>query len=238
MSDGDGEGSSVEDDELDVLEEMIHDQLSEITLKIKWYQNENDGYDGVFANVDSFLELSKGNNIVQVVDLDPNWYNPLIRRSDVDWEEKLGRALGNLQSLKVLTIQNSYYTDDNDEEPPYWDSAAWEPVARVLRHVWQKITLNVLIWDRTRGSKEAEAFARAIRGHPTIQRFQFGKSNLKSTAMRSARPRERVAFQLLEAQAGSENRREDWGFIRSRVAETRTGHGRYSTLTSLQQQQQ
>jgi hypothetical protein len=173
MSDGDG--SSVEDDELDV-EAMIRDQLSERTLKIEWYQNENGDYDGVFANVDSFIELSKGNNIVHVVYLDPNWDHPLIRRSDADWEEKLGRALGNLQSLKELRIENSDYRDDNDEDPPEWISIAWESVARVLRHVWQKITLNVRMWDRMRGSEEAEAFARAIRGHPTIQRFATDNS--------------------------------------------------------------
>jgi hypothetical protein len=173
MSDGDG--SSVEDDELDV-EAMIRDQLSERTLKIEWYQNENGDYDGVFANVDSFIELSKGNNIVHVVYLDPNWDHPLIRRSDADWEEKLGRALGNLQSLKELRIENSDYRGDNDEDPPEWLSIAWESAARVLRHVWQKITLRVRLWDRTRGSEEAEAFARAIRGHPSIQRFETDNS--------------------------------------------------------------
>jgi hypothetical protein len=34
--------------------------------------------------------------------------NP-IRRTDAEWEEKLARALGNLQALKELRIE---YTDD------------------------------------------------------------------------------------------------------------------------------
>jgi hypothetical protein len=63
--------------------------------------------------------------------------------------------------LKIAYIDERI--EDLEEEPP-----GWETVARVLQHVRQKITLSVDI-SPTRGSEEA--FARAIRGHPTIQRF-------------------------------------------------------------------
>jgi hypothetical protein len=139
---------------------LMRQALTERTLKVQW----DHGNDGIFSDVDAFLELSKGNNIVEEVQVNPYWYENSIRLSDAEWEEKLGRALGNLQSLKVLRIE---YGDDSvyeEEEPP-----DWETVARVLRHVRQKITLSVP-YLRTRGSEKA--FARAIRGHPTIQRLE------------------------------------------------------------------
>jgi hypothetical protein len=153
--------SSAEED----AEALMRMRLRLPILEIEW----DDDYEGVFANVDSFVEFSKGNNIVQKVYLDPYWYQNRIRRSDANWEEKLGRALGNLQSLDELRIQ---YVDgrveNHGEEPRDWGT-----VARVLLHVRQKITLSVKIWP-IGGSEEAEAFARAIRGHPTIQKFETG----------------------------------------------------------------
>jgi hypothetical protein len=116
------------------------------------------------------LSLVKEITKFKLVYLDPYWYLNHIRRSDANWEEKLGRALGNLQSLTTsLTIAYGNGRDqDPEEEPP-----DWETVGRVLRHVWQKITLDVRIWP-AQGSEEA--FARAIRGHPTIQRFVTERS--------------------------------------------------------------
>jgi hypothetical protein len=121
---------------------------------------------GFFYHFDGFLELSKGNNIVQEVILDPFWYES----HDADWEEKLGRVLGNLQSLKELTIENTNkYRRRNCEEPP-----VWETVGRVLRHVCQKIALDVRCLP-TRGSEEA--FASAIRSHPSIKKFDTLESS-------------------------------------------------------------
>jgi hypothetical protein len=155
--------SSFEEDSAEDVEVRMRKKLSKTTLKIQW-----DEYgDGTFADVDSFLELSKGNSIVEEVQLNPYWYQNSIRR-DAEWEEKLGMALGNLHALKGLTIQGSYYGDEDEQEPP-----DWEYVARVLRHIRQKITLS-LPYLPTRGSEEA--FARAIRGHPTIQRFVTERS--------------------------------------------------------------
>jgi hypothetical protein len=162
--------SLVEDDELRV-DVAIRQALSKTTLKIEWDRACN----GNFASVDSFAKLSKGNNIVQEVQLDPYWYQNRIRRSDPEWEEKLGRALGNLQSLKELRIEP---IEENwgvfGVDPP-----DWKTVARVLQHVRQKITLSVrftYMGEHGEGFESEEGFARAIRGHPTIQRFETDAS--------------------------------------------------------------
>jgi hypothetical protein len=55
--------SSVEED----VEALMRQALSKSVLEIQW---DEDCY-GLFAHVDAFLELSKGNNIVEEVQLDP-----------------------------------------------------------------------------------------------------------------------------------------------------------------------
>jgi hypothetical protein len=81
---------------------MLRRALSKTTIYIGYDGNS----DGILANVDSFLEVSQGNNIVEEVHLDPYWYDNQnrMRHSGAEWEEKLGRAIGNLQSLKVIRI--------------------------------------------------------------------------------------------------------------------------------------
>jgi hypothetical protein len=146
----DSDDSSVEDYEQDDVEVLMRQALSKSVLQIEW----DEDYGGIFADVDAFLELSKGNSIVQVVCLNPYWYQNRIRRSDANWEEKLGRALGNLQSLTVLSV---ICTDERDEdlegeyeqEPP-----DWEYVARVLRHIRQKITLCVCVSRQHAGPRK------------------------------------------------------------------------------------
>jgi hypothetical protein len=101
--------------EVDVEALLMRQALIKTTMEMEW----DEDCDGIFADVDAFLELSKGNKIVEVVILDPYWYQNDIRRSDANWEEKLGRALGNLQSLKELRIESSVY---EEEEPPDWET--------------------------------------------------------------------------------------------------------------------
>jgi hypothetical protein len=158
--------SSLTEDREPYFDKCMRQELNETTLEIEFCPSWRNRQAFLFSNVDSFIELSTGNTIVEEVRLNPYWQTDPIRNADVDWEEKLGRALGNLQSLKVLKIDDSAdYTPSIFQELPDWES-----VARVLRQVWQKITLSVDIQPRS-GSEE-EAFARAIRGHPTIQRFE------------------------------------------------------------------
>jgi hypothetical protein len=141
--------------------ERIRQSLRKNSLKIYWGVDN----DGIFANIDSFLELSEGNNIVQTVYLDQHWdyYSErgLVQTME-DWE-KVGKGIRNLQALKELRIVDDG-SDSNEEEPP-----DFETLSLVLRHVRQKITLSV---EMLAARRSAEGFARAIRGHPTIQRFE------------------------------------------------------------------
>jgi hypothetical protein len=91
-----------------------------------------------------------------------------------DWV-KLGKGIGNLQALKELRIVSIPVSDD--EDPSVCDKGVFpgfDYFARVLRHVRQKITLSVKIVGTTLLS--AEGFVRAIRGHPTIRRFEADTS--------------------------------------------------------------
>jgi hypothetical protein len=156
--------SSFEEQDVEVL---MREKLSKTTLVIQW-----DERGGILSDVDSFIELSKGNNMVEEVQLYPYLYDNQnrIRPSDAVWEEKLGMALGNLQSLNKLSLRSNLEWDDYGTEEGL-ETPDWETLARVLRHIRQKITLRQYLWP-TRGSEEA--FARAIRGHPTIQRLETG----------------------------------------------------------------
>lgn len=110
-------------------------------------------------------EKSQGNTEVEEASLDPYWYENPMRRLDENWEEKLGQALGNLQSLEVLRIT---YNDD-DFDAYEMDPPDRENFSRVVQQIWQRITLHVSM-EPTLGSELA--FARAIQGHPAIQRFE------------------------------------------------------------------
>jgi hypothetical protein len=148
--------------------DQIRRDLRERIVRADWGMYD---YYGEFDMVESFLELSQGNNVVEEVYLDPyNWYNNSGRHRFLDrkWEEKLGQAIGNLQSLKVLCIAYGDDVCESERQPPDWDT-----VACVLRHIWQKITLRVTI-EPTRFT-EVE-FARAFQGHPSIQRFETSDS--------------------------------------------------------------
>jgi hypothetical protein len=137
----------------------IRTALLEPALRIHW----DIGYNGIFAHVDSFMDISQGNTAVRKVFLDLFWQENSIRLTDEDWETKLGKALGNLQSLQELYIQYPESYRGVEIEPP-----DWETFALVLRHVRQKITLHVCIFPT--GASE-EALAAAIFRNDNIQGF-------------------------------------------------------------------
>jgi hypothetical protein len=142
------------------IREEIRNALLEPVLKIEW-----DGkYNGIFAHVDSFIEFSEGNTAVRKVELDPFWSQNRFRRFDGEWEEKLGKALSNLQSLEEVLIVHPILRREIEDETP-----DWETFARVMRRIRQRFTLHVCMWPFGDGSEEA--FATAIRGHPTIQGY-------------------------------------------------------------------
>jgi hypothetical protein len=109
--------SVVEDCVPDTVEE-IRQSLRETTLKIDWGKDN----DGIFANVDSFVEITEGNEFVQRADLDLYWndYSKRGLQTMEDWD-KLGKGIGNLQALKELNICGTNDGDD-EEEPPNFET--------------------------------------------------------------------------------------------------------------------
>jgi hypothetical protein len=105
---------------------------------------------------------------------------------DYDVWDKVGQAVGNLQALDSLNIYtpNYHYPYLNGHDgglSQEWEILAhdhaidWEILARILSHVRQKINVTItdfLAWD----PEEARLFARAIRGHPTMRRFEDGRN--------------------------------------------------------------
>jgi hypothetical protein len=114
----------------------------------------------IYNHIDRFVSLSRGNKSVKVAYLSP--YSVCNQADEV--RDKLGQAFGNLQALERILIYN-YEEHDDDEVVPIPD---WERLARILRHIRQKIKVEIL--DQGGWAVgEVQALARAIsRGHPTI----------------------------------------------------------------------
>ena len=93
--------------------------------------------------------------------------------------DKVGVAVGNLQALKKLFISNhsNHYgvtqedvenEDDDDQEViPIVPVPDWEILACILRHVRQKVSVEIHESHRW-AIEEVQPFTRAIHGHPTI----------------------------------------------------------------------
>jgi hypothetical protein len=119
----------------------------------------------ILNHIDCFVSQSRGNESVNTVSLNPCAFDG---RDDEVWD-KVGRAIGNLQSLDEVSIRMSDRDADydDDEAVPILE---WETLARILSHVRQSIKLTVEYWSAWR-EEDLRSFARAIRGHPTITRF-------------------------------------------------------------------
>jgi hypothetical protein len=90
----------------------------------------SDDCDRFFAEVDSFVALSQGNDYVRRVTLYP--YDLGSRNYEL-WD-KVGQGVGNLKSLDEFVI--CLYRN-NTEAPD------WETLARILPHIQNKITLRI-----------------------------------------------------------------------------------------------
>jgi hypothetical protein len=108
---------------------------------------------GIFAQVDSFVAQSQGNDTISVVHLSP--YRP----GNYEVWDKVGQGVGNLRSLGVLCIFLDHYGEPD-----------WEILARILPHIQSKIELRI-IGGPTEGTENMRAFARAIQEHPAITQF-------------------------------------------------------------------
>jgi hypothetical protein len=109
----------------------------------------------------SVVSQSRGNESVEYVVLYPYGFD----YQDDDLWDKVGHAVGKLQALKRLLLTRSNLGDDGGGVVgPIPD---WEILARVLKHVRQRITLHIangLSWN-TEGPR---LFARAIQGHTCL----------------------------------------------------------------------
>jgi hypothetical protein len=126
----------------------------------------------VLNDIDCFVSQSRGNESVTDVFLFPYYSYEFNGQQDSFWD-KVGQVIGNLQALKRLRI----YTHGRIFGPHHADEVVpipdWEILARILSHMRQKIAVNITdvkAWD----VEESRAFARAIRGHPTITSFEDG----------------------------------------------------------------
>jgi hypothetical protein len=123
----------------------------------------------ILNHTDCFVSQSRGNESVKHVLLCPHAFNT----HNEDFWDKVGQAVGNLQSLERLQISRvrveDYSDDDNeDEDLPIPD---WEILGPILRHVRQSVKVDIND-GRLRTMEEVQSFARAIRGHPTITSVQ------------------------------------------------------------------
>jgi hypothetical protein len=120
----------------------------------------NDYYAGIFAEIDSFVALSQGNDTIGRVHLSPYNVDP----GKYELWDKVGQGVGNLRSLGVLCIYHN-----NSLGGPRVD---WEILARILPHVQSKIVLRIVGYGSMEGRVEMQAFVRAIQGQPAMTRFE------------------------------------------------------------------
>jgi hypothetical protein len=111
----------------------------------------------IFANIDSFVNLTRGNDRIQMVFIAPYTVDDDFNNDD-ELLDKLGQGVGNFTALENLYCSL---------EPP---SAATsrEVLTRLLSHVRQNIKLHINLSRGEAFAEEVEAFASAIRGHRTI----------------------------------------------------------------------
>jgi hypothetical protein len=129
----------------------------------------------ILNHIDCFVSQSRGNKSVTRVRLFPYASNG---QNDEVWD-KVGQAIGNLQSLENLEMcchdnyddmgnESDYPEEEDDDEVVLIHD--WKILERILRHVRQSVTVNIND-SRLRTLEEVQPLARAIRGHPTITSF-------------------------------------------------------------------
>jgi hypothetical protein len=128
----------------------------------------------ILNHIDCFVGYSEGNQSIQEV----RFYPYSVDRQDDEVWDKVGQALGNLQALEDLRISiSSNHEDDKDSTNLNWEddkdstNLNWEILAHILSHIRKKVSV-FLDGERLFAAEEARSFARAIRGHNNITRFE------------------------------------------------------------------
>jgi hypothetical protein len=115
-------------------------------------------------HVDHFVNQCGGSETVE----DVLFYPYSLVGKDNEFWDKVGQAIGNLQSLEGLQIRFS--RSENEDVPS--GIPDWEIMASILRHVRQKVRVYFEDDEYMWTTEEVEALTRAIRGHPTITSFE------------------------------------------------------------------
>jgi hypothetical protein len=139
------------------------DSISALLSGKTIYLNIRDDDTGIFDLVDAFANLSRGNESVEEIS-----FCLATDSSDdasgthryVIWD-KIAEGIGNLQALNVISIENAYYVDGEDD-PVVPDS---EILACILRRLGRGIQIRMcyadaLLWD----TAAMPVFARVIHG--------------------------------------------------------------------------
>jgi len=135
---------------------------AEIPLRGEAHDRGHDIYTScIFENADAFVKLSSGNTMVQEVRIHPFVYSVDGRSMFDDYSvwEKVGRGVGNLQSLQKITI------DGLKQERTAPD---WEAVACILRQIHRPIEFCIegIYWE---GAESMESYVALIWGNPHIK---------------------------------------------------------------------
>jgi hypothetical protein len=128
----------------------------------------------IMNHTDCFISQCRVNKRVKNVYIYPYSVDG---QDDEVWD-KVGQAIGNLQSLERLIIiicrddlDESDYSSDDNEVVAAVRIPDCEILERILRHVRQSVAL-VIDDERLWAVGEVQTLARAIRGHPTITSFE------------------------------------------------------------------
>jgi hypothetical protein len=133
----------------------------------------------ILNRIDCFVSKCERSDRVTQVSLDP----VSLFGQGLEFWDKVGQAIGNLQALKKICIGNRncrYHVEDEDFNLPIPD---WEILARLLTFVRQRITLAVCPHVSAWRAEDIRSFARAIHGHPTITSFGGGEDNFPEEDM-------------------------------------------------------
>jgi hypothetical protein len=125
----------------------------------------------ILEHIDCFVGKCRSNESVKLVLLNSD----LLHDDGHNWDwDEVGQAIGNLQALDGIHI-TLVYNDGDDDDDLIPD---WEILARILSHVRQRITLDIIPFETRESAwriEESRSFARAIHGQPTITRFNGGE---------------------------------------------------------------
>jgi hypothetical protein len=142
-----------------VAMEAIRQALCGTTLKIG---ERGDDVKELFVNARSFAKLSQGNDTVEEVTLVLE-----IESADYELLRVLGKGLGNLTALRVLTVFDSRSGDNLAEDLLYWQA-----FAGALSQVRQPIEFRL---DGSWHHVNFTNFAVAMQGVSTIRTFRFAE---------------------------------------------------------------